>query len=237
MRTWMQVGAVMAAITITVAGCGSDDGDVTTTEGATTPSAEVTTPLVEETSTDEAGDPTEDSTAEPTDDPTTATGETPVIEDGDLPVWAFPASVEGWQLTAVDQNGINQLTRESCRFTTSQNYHPSDPEQPDVEASTDLAETIAASLEESADEFEVAYSRDSVPTGFPDLGPTEMIRIDMAYSAGGADYQTVMLARTFTERDSWVSLQYACAVEDFDEGEYEDLRDRAALQYVEPSSL
>lgn len=167
----------------------------------------------------------------------TAAGTAPVIEDGDLPVWSFPANLEGWELAIFNENGINQLATDYCRFTSSQNYAPADPAQPDGETSEVLVQEVVDYLEGESDTIEHTVSTDTVPTGVPDQGPTEMVRVDLTYSANGFDYRSVLLGRTFNERDSWVSLQYTCEASHFDEAEFSDLRDRVGLMYVEPSSL
>lgn len=225
---------VIAAALLALSACGSGGGD------SAAPSAPLSPTTAETPATDPAPTQDDGASSAPTSDATAegdATQEPPVIKDGDLPIWTFPANVPGWNLKMFDQNGLNQLSNEAgCLFTSSQNYHPSDAAASDEETSTQLAEQLAAALEAQGTGTST-FGRGTVPTGVPDQGPTEMIQVDTDYSANGQDYRSRVLARTFNARNSWVSLQYACPADAFDEAEFDDLRGRVGLTYVEPSSL
>ncbi|MDO5502134.1 MAG: hypothetical protein Q4G67_03060 [Actinomycetia bacterium] len=253
MRARTMLVSTVAAAALTLSACGgngtSDPDEPTTpavtptdTGTATDADTDTDTSTSTETDTDTEAATDTGTAAEDETDTTTEGGDDvsdpPVIEDGDLPVWTVPFGVDGWEVTVLNQNGLNQFENAAgCLFTSSQNYAPGDPDSTDAQTSQALAEQIATALETQGESGESEFSRDTVPTGFPDQGPTEMVRIDTTYVAGGEQYQSVVLARTFNERDSWVSLQYACPADAYDEAEFSDLRDQVSLTYVEPSSL
>lgn len=67
-------------------------------------------------------------TAKPTATPTSTT---PPVTLADHPMWSIPVGIDGWELTTIDQAGVNELTSaDGCTFTSFQGGdlapHPGD---------------------------------------------------------------------------------------------------------------
>ena len=153
------------------------------------------------------------------------------------PRWGFPLDTEGWELSVWDQNGINQIKNsEGCLFTSSQNRVQPDPDKSAREASEDLAKEFDAGLSGAVAESDFTHSDGEIHliTG----GTTEAIQVAGTYAnAQGEEFETTFLGRVFPDQQSWVSLQYACPSDAYDEEEMAALFQATVLDQAEPRSF
>lgn len=154
----------------------------------------------------------------------------------DPPRWSFPMSVEGWEMSVIDQNGINQIQNaEGCRFTSSQNRVQPDPDKSAREASQDLAEEFDQGLSGQAAESDFTHGEGEIHL-FMDAGTTDAVSVSGTYAnAQGEEFKTTFLARVIPEQQSWVSLQYACPADAYDEDEMAELFQSTQLDSTDPA--
>ena len=154
----------------------------------------------------------------------------------DPPRWSFPLNVEGWETSVIDKNGINQLQNsQGCRFTSSQNRVQPDPDQSAREASQDLAEEFEQGLSRQAAETDFTYGEAEIHL-FMDAGTTDAVSLSGTYAnSQGQEFETTFLARVIPEQQSWVSLQYACPADAYDEDEMAELFRSTQLDSTDPA--
>lgn len=170
----------------------------------------------------------------------TSEGEGGSVAPGEKPVRGVPQNVEGWEVTTLDEQGVNQLRdKDGCRYTTSQNHLGEGFPDDDEEASGMLADTLIDGLSKQMEMGEVQRSTDTVPTGLGNSGPTEMVRLDYDYTVDGDDteYRSTVLARVFTEQEGSLYVMHSCPADAYDESELDSLKEKTSIQYVEPSSF
>lgn len=213
---------------LALSACGGSGSDTTTQ----TQSSESVTSASESSSSTSEESPSSASPSE--------SGAEGSVQPGEKPVWGIPQQVEGWEVTTFDEQGVNQLrNQDDCRYTTSQNHLGEGYPDDDEEASNAYADQLEKSLGDQMNLGTVDRSTDTVPTGLSNAGPTETVRLDYDYTVDGkdTDYRGILLARAFTEQQGSLYLMYSCPSEAFDEEEFDSLKQKTSVNYVEPSSF
>ena len=153
--------------------------------------------------------------------------------------WSFPAAAEGWELTAHDEDGLNQLTKDrSCNYISSQNlFSPSG--NGDRADSEDLARQWEDSLSSRYTDAQSTTS-DSRDIGSRPSGETiEMVRIESTYTHKGVGVRATTWVRTFTTigTPTAVILTYTCEAGSYSTTEMNQLLGDTAVVNPGPAKM
>lgn len=238
--------ALLAAGALTLTACAggqeadpAEDAATATTEASeATPSpeeSEASSPAADESA--DASDPPSDPSGTAASESSASDGEASASSDAasadEPPRWVFPMNEDGWDLEVFDQNGINQLKNgEGCLLTMSQN-RIQDPGKSAREASEDLADEFDEGLSGAAETTDFTHSDAEIHLFAG--GTTDARSVAGTYAnAQGEEFETTFLARVFPQQEAWVSLQYACPADAYDEAEMQRLFEATKLDRADP---
>lgn len=160
-------------------------------------------------------------------------------DPGAAAYWSFPAAAEGWELTAHDEDGLNQLTKDrSCNYISSQNlFSPSG--NGDRADSEDLARQWEDSLSSRYTDAQSTTS-DSRDIGSRPSGETiEMVRIESTYTHKGVGVRATTWVRAFTTigTPTAVILTYTCEAGSYSATEMNRLLEDTAVVNPGPAKM
>lgn len=144
-----------------------------------------------------------------------------VTQGQNPPIWQFPVNVEGWSIHVVDQNGINQLTKDESVFTSSQLAQGTSGGD-DEGNSRAYLETYATGMRD-LDGVESFTGQEPTTTTNPsDQGDLEFLSQDVKYvTVSGRTYTSRLLVRSLDTNA--LVLQYAAPEADWSEEEWQKL--------------
>jgi len=158
---------------------------------------------------------------------TDAAGTIPLSENASPkkpPMWAFPVSVDGWNSTTMDKNGVNQLAKEGAVTTfTSYQLKQGTTGGADEKNSKAYLNDFAAKLASNSQVSKVskpAYLSTSIPS---DSGEDiEFVQQDLTYTTSdGKTYRSRFIARSLDT--NVLAVQYAGTKAEWAQVEWETL--------------
>ncbi|MDT0201102.1 hypothetical protein [Nocardioides sp. AE5] len=137
------------------------------------------------------------------------------------PVWEFPLSVDGWTLTVIDQDGVNQLSRAGGLFTSFQLDQGT--QGGDDEGNSRAYLDTYYSAQQNSPGVESVSAADPTTTTLPsDRGDLEFLSQEVQYTTtNGTTYHSRMLVRSLDT--NVLVLQYAAPEDEWSEAEWEKL--------------
>ena len=160
-------------------------------------------------------------------------------DPGAAAYWRFPAAAEGWELTAHDEDGLNQLTKDrSCNYISSQNlFSPSG--NGDRADSEDLARQWEDSISSQSTDVQSTMSDSEDIRSSPSGETIEMVRIDSTYTRKDVALRATTWVRAFTTIDTptAVILTYTCQTGSYSATEMKQLLDDTAVVGSGPAKM
>ena len=175
----------------------------------------------------------------PLDAPTPAPSARASSTPGAAAYWSFPAAAEGWELTAHDEDGLNQLTKDrSCNYVSSQNlFSPSG--NGDRADSEDLARQWEDSLSSRYTDVRSTTSDSQDIRSRPSGEAVEMVRVESTYTHKGVGIRATTWVRTFTTigTPTAVILTYTCEAGSYSTTELDQLLGDTAVVNPGPAKM
>ena len=111
------------------------------------------------------------------------------------PAWAFPYTVDGWTMSVMDQDGMNQLKKDNSQslFTSYQLLRDGLVALNDADGSQECLDTFFGSLKKQA--TVTSDERSSMMIPLFDGGSLEFAVSDYTYTVSGQQYTGKILAR------------------------------------------
>lgn len=155
--------------------------------------------------------------------------------------WSIPLSASGWQATAVEQDGVNQIVRsDGCQLTSQQNlFDPVGGDRAETEAVVTLAVEGYAELGIT----NLAYTTRDDSTSIRSAESSqnvEMVRMDLSYTGlDGVDYTGVRWFRVFTQTKipNLLQLSYFCPTDVYDAGALDTLLKDTSVGEADPLDM
>lgn len=212
-RRLLAVGALV--LLMPVVACNDEDDDSRSSKEPASPATQ--SPVAEET-------------PDPTAAPSSESGEAslPLSENAPStstpPLWAFPASVDGWEWATRDQNGLNQLQRNDGEvlFTSYQLKEEDTMGKDDATDSRAWLDKYVNEMTNNPGVVEVGTPSYSTTEVDSDRGSIEFVVQDVTYETeAGTTYRSRFLARSLGP--NMLAVQYAAPVDEWSEAEWAEL--------------
>lgn len=154
-------------------------------------------------------------------------------------VWQFPISYDGWSVTRLDDDGINQISSaQGCTFTSTQNTYD-DAGREDRQETEYQAGRWVKHLKSNYTNVQHTQSESTQINADTQDGHAEFIKVESTYTDQGTEVRSVTWMRVFTSNavPTFNLLDYSCPVASFDETQMNDLLAKTTLVNSGPARM